>query len=206
MRSDFLKRVIDIAGSAFGLILSVPVMLLVAVLIGITMGSPLLFRQRRAGLRGEPFIIYKFRSMRNIPHEDDDPLLDDRRLTWLGRILRNTSLDELPELLNVLKGEMSLVGPRPLLIDYLERYTPDQARRHEVKPGISGWAQVKGRNALSWEEKFELDVWYVDHWSLWLDLKILALTPLAVLKREGISAAGSATMPPFQGVQEEQHD
>jgi lipopolysaccharide/colanic/teichoic acid biosynthesis glycosyltransferase len=153
----------------------------------------------RPGLHGKPFVMLKFRTMTDQRDANGELLPDDLRLTRFGKWLRSTSLDELPELFNVLKGEMSLVGPRPLLMEYLPRYTPEQARRHEVKPGITGWAQVNGRNALSWEEKFQLDVWYVDHWNLWLDMKILLLTIWKVLKREGISAEGSATMPVFTG-------
>jgi len=162
-------------------------------------GSPILFRQNRPGLRGKPFAILKFRTMTNARDAQGNLLPDAQRLTLLGRDLRSTSLDELPELLNVLRGDMSLVGPRPLLMEYLPRYTPEQARRHEVKPGITGWAQVNGRNAISWEEKFKLDVWYVDHCSLWLDLKILALTVIQVFQRNGINATGHATMPVFEG-------
>jgi len=165
------------------------------------MGSPVLFRQVRPGLHRKPFVMYKFRTMRDLRDTEGRLLPDEMRLTRVGHILRATSLDELPELFNVLKGEMSLVGPRPLLMEYLELYTPEQARRHEVKPGITGWAQVNGRNAITWEEKFKLDVWYVDNWSLGLDLKILALTLIKVLKREGISADGHATMPEFRGSQ-----
>lgn len=205
MWSLLVKRVFDICGSVIVLIVAVPLMLGIAVLILLTVGLPIHFRQVRAGWRGQPFVFLKFRTMRDARDKDGNLLQDDRRLTALGRFLRSTSLDELPELYNILKGEMSLVGPRPLLPEYLERYTPEQARRHEVKPGITGWAQIKGRNALGWEERFELDVWYVEHRSFWLDLKILALTPLAVLRREGITAKGSATMPPFQGAQKESH-
>jgi len=165
----------------------------------LTMGRPVLFRQQRPGLRGKPFTLYKFRTMRDARTASGELLPDDLRLTTFGKWLRSTSLDELPELFNVLKGEMSLVGPRPLLMEYLPRYSPEQARRHEVKPGITGWAQVNGRNALTWEEKFRMDVWYVDHWNLWLDMKIVLLTIWKVLKREGISAEGSATMPVFTG-------
>jgi lipopolysaccharide/colanic/teichoic acid biosynthesis glycosyltransferase len=163
------------------------------------MGKPILFRQERIGAKGKPFTILKFRTM-TMKRDNDGHLLPDAlRLTRFGRFLRGSSLDELPELLNVLKGDMSLVGPRPLLMQYLDRYTPEQARRHEVKPGITGWAQVHGRNALTWEEKFTLDVWYVDHCSLSLDLRILLLTLWKVLKREGISQEGSATMTEFMG-------
>lgn len=186
-------------GATFGLVLLAPVMLVVALLIRLTMGSPVLFRQVRPGLYGRPFTMYKFRTMLDIRNERGELLPDELRLTPVGRFLRKTSLDELPELFNVLKGDMSLVGPRPLLMDYLDRYTPEQARRHEVKPGITGWAQVNGRNALTWEEKFKLDVWYVDNWSLWLDIKILFMTLVKVFKREGISADGHVTMPEFKG-------
>jgi len=189
----------DLMGATFGLVLLAPVMLVVALLIRLTMGSPVLFRQVRPGLYGRPFTMYKFRTMLDIRNERGELLPDELRLTPVGRFLRKTSLDELPELFNVLKGDMSLVGPRPLLMDYLDRYTPEQARRHEVKPGITGWAQVNGRNALTWEEKFKLDVWYVDNWSLWLDIKILFMTLVKVFKREGISADGHVTMPEFKG-------
>ncbi len=195
-----LKRFVDLAGAAVGLVFLSPVFLSVALAIFLRMGCPVLFRQKRPGLQGRPFVIYKFRTMVNKKEQNGSFLSDEQRLTVLGRFLRSTSLDELPELLNVLKGEMSLVGPRPLLMEYLERYTPEQARRHEVKPGITGWAQVNGRNALTWGEKFELDVWYVDHRSLWLDLKILWMTVSSVLRREGVSARRHATMPEFKGM------
>ena len=177
-------------------------MVLIAILIRITMGSPVLFRQTRTGLNGVPFIIFKFRTMRDISFQEVWLETDAARLTSLGKILRSTSLDELPELWNILKGDMSLVGPRPLLMEYLPRYTPFQARRMEVKPGITGWAQVNGRNALTWEEKFKLDIWYVDHQSFLLDLKILWMTILQVVMRRGISAKGYATMPEFLGTRE----
>jgi sugar transferase EpsL len=193
------KRLIDILGAVVGLLLAAPIMLLIAVSIRLTMGSPLLFRQVRPGLHGQPFTLVKFRTMLDARDSHGSPLPDDQRLTRLGRFLRSTSLDELPELFNVLKGDMSLVGPRPLLMQYLERYTPEQARRHAVKPGLTGWAQISGRNALSWEDKFKLDVWYVDHQSLWLDARIIALTIWKVLKREGISQEGQATMGEFMG-------
>ncbi|WP_353928803.1 sugar transferase [Desulfofundulus kuznetsovii] len=189
----------DFIGAVVGLALLAPVMLLIALFICLNMGRPVLFRQVRPGLHGRPFVIYKFRTMKEERDSRGNLLPDELRLTRLGRFLRSTSLDELPELFNVLKGDMSLVGPRPLLMEYLERYTPEQARRHEVKPGITGWAQVNGRNAITWEEKFKLDVWYVDNWSLWLDFKILGSTFLKVLRREGISAKGYATMPEFMG-------
>ena len=199
MRSLWVKRAVDILGAAIGLIVFGLPMVLIAMAVYATMGRPVLFRQLRAGLHGRPFWLYKFRTMTHARDPGGRLLPDGQRLTRLGRWLRTTSLDELPELWNVLKGDMSLVGPRPLLTEYLERYTPEQARRHEVKPGITGWAQVNGRNALTWEEKFRLDVWYVDNWNLWLDLKILLRTVLKVLRREGISAEGHATMPEFQG-------
>ncbi|QGP92690.1 putative sugar transferase EpsL [Neomoorella glycerini] len=201
MRSLLIKRLIDFIGAFMGLVVLSPLIILIALLVRMNMGAPVLFRQVRPGLHGRPFILYKFRTMRDLRDAEGRLLPDEMRLTRLGRILRSTSLDELPELFNVLKGEMSLVGPRPLLMEYLDRYTPEQARRHEAKPGITGWAQVNGRNAITWEEKFKLDVWYVDNWSLGLDLKILGLTLIKVLKREGISAGGHATMPEFRGSQ-----
>ena len=170
-----------------------PMVALVAGVVRIGMGRPVFFRQTRPGWRGRPFMLIKFRTMR------DGPGTDAERLTRVGRWLRRTSLDELPELLNVLRGDLSLVGPRPLLMEYLPRYTPEQARRHEVRPGITGWAQVRGRNALTWEEKFRLDVWYVDHRSLWLDLRILAVTGWQVVRGRGVCAEGHATMPAFEG-------
>ncbi|MDZ7696578.1 MAG: sugar transferase [Deltaproteobacteria bacterium] len=191
------KRLFDLALTIPGFVLISPIVWFIALLVRTDLGSPVLFRQVRPGLKGKPFTIYKFRTMTDERDLDGNLLLDSQRLTALGRFLRATSLDELPELWNVVKGDMSIVGPRPLLIQYLERYTPEQARRHEVKPGLTGWAQVNGRNALSWEEKFEMDVWYVAHWSLWLDLKIIGMTMVKVLKREGISAEGEATMPEF---------
>jgi len=181
------------------LILLSPMMLLVVLLIRIRLGKPTLFRQQRPGRHGKPFTMYKFRTMTNARDALGNLLPDADRLTSLGRFLRRTSLDELPELFNVLKGHMSLVGPRPLLMQYLDRYTPEQMRRHEVKPGITGWAQVNGRNVLTWEQKFALDVWYVDHWPLCLDLKIIALTAWKVLTREGISQPGQATAQEFMG-------
>jgi sugar transferase EpsL len=193
------KRIFDIAFTLVILPVVLPVVTLLATFVAVTMGFPVLFLQRRPGFRGRPFTIYKFRTMANAWDAEGNLLPDGKRLTAQGRFLRNTSLDELPELLNVLKGDMSLVGPRPLLMDYLNRYTPEQARRHEVKPGITGWAQVNGRNALSWEEKFELDVWYVDHWTIWLDLKILLLTIGMWISREGISQPGYATAEEFMG-------
>ncbi len=193
-----LKRTLDLAVAIPAIVLTSPLMGGLALVVRLTMGKPVLFRQRRPGLFGRPFTLLKFRTMSDLRDHEGKPLPDEERLTRLGRFLRRTSLDELPELFNVLKGEMSLVGPRPLLMEYLERYTPRQARRHEVRPGITGWAQVNGRNALSWEEKFELDVWYVDHRSLWLDLKILVMTVGQVLSGRGVSARGHATMPKFK--------
>lgn len=193
------KRLFDLVLAGLGLVILSPVLLLLALLVRIVHGSPVLFTQTRPGFQGRPFRIYKFRTMTNARDENGQLLPDAHRLTRLGRFLRASSLDELPELFNVLRGEMSLVGPRPLLMQYLERYTPEQARRHQVLPGITGWAQVNGRNALTWEEKFRLDVWYVDHWSLWLDVKILLLTLWKVLKREGISQPGHATAEEFMG-------
>lgn len=182
-----------------GLILTSPVMAITALLVRLTMGKPVLFRQVRPGLHGKPFILYKFRTMTDERDEQGNLLPDEQRLTRLGRFLRRTSLDELPELWNVLKGDMSLVGPRPLLMEYLPLYTPEQFRRHEVKPGITGWAQVNGRNAITWEEKFKLDTWYVDNLSFWFDIKIIFMTVWKIIKREGISYPGAATMPKFQG-------
>ncbi|MEW6090639.1 MAG: sugar transferase [Pseudomonadota bacterium] len=194
-----MKRMIDILGSLAALLVLLPVILLVAAAIRWRMGAPVLFRQLRPGLHGRPFEMIKFRTMLNATDAQGRPLPDADRLTALGRFLRAASLDELPELWNVLKGDMSLVGPRPLLMEYLELYSPEQARRHEVKPGITGWAQVNGRNAISWEEKFRHDVWYVDNRSFWLDLKILLLSVVKVFSRHGISADGEATMPRFRG-------
>ena len=195
----FIKRGFDIAVSLSGLLLLSPLLILVALAVRLTLGSPVFLRQERPGLNGKAFILYKFRTMQDKRDSEGNVLPDEERLSPFGQFLRRTSLDELPELFNVLKGEMSLVGPRPLLMEYLDRYTPEQARRHERKPGITGWAQVNGRNAISWEKKFELDVWYVDNQSLCLDLKILWMTLLMVLRREGISQEGHATMPKFMG-------
>ena len=194
-----LKRLIDIIVAFLGLTLGAPVLLLVALLVRVNLGSPVLFRQVRPGLGGRPFEMVKFRTMRDAVDGQGRQLPDAERLTRFGQFLRSASLDELPELWNVLKGEMSLVGPRPLLMAYLPLYSAEQARRHEVRPGITGWAQVNGRNALSWDEKFAHDVWYVDHHSLWLDIRILWLTVRKVIVRDGISAEGEATMAPFAG-------
>jgi lipopolysaccharide/colanic/teichoic acid biosynthesis glycosyltransferase len=194
-----VKRVFDfVAASLALLLLAVPLLVLVW-LIRHKLGSPVLFRQVRPGLHGKPFTMVKFRTMTDERGPDGALLPDAQRLTPFGRFLRSSSLDELPELWNVLKGDMSLVGPRPLLMEYLPLYTPEQARRHEVRPGITGWAQVNGRNAISWEDKFALDVWYVDHCSLWVDMQILWRTVRKVLVRDGISAAGEATMSKFTG-------
>lgn len=199
MALDRRKRLLDIAGASALLVASAPLLAAAAVAVRIGLGSPVLFRQRRPGLHGRPFTIYKLRTMRDQRDRSGRPLADAERLTPLGRWLRATSLDELPALWNVLSGSMSLVGPRPLLMEYLERYTPEQARRHSVKPGITGWAQIHGRNALSWDDKLALDCWYVDHQSLGLDVAILARTVIAVLRRDGVTHAGSATMPIFTG-------
>lgn len=193
------KRLFDLALTTPGLILISPLLALIGILAWILQGRPILFRQVRPGYRAEPFTLYKFRTMTEALDPQGIARSDAERLTPFGRFLRSFSLDELPELLNVLKGEMSLVGPRPLLMRYLDRYTPDQARRHEVLPGITGWTQVNGRNAITWEEKFRFDVWYVDNWSLGLDLMILALTLGKVIKREGISQPGQATAEEFKG-------
>ena len=199
MTPSFTKRAMDVAGAAAGLLLLAPVIAITAIAVRVSMGGPVLFRQRRPGLHGHPFTILKFRTMRHAVDPDGHSLSDAARLTRLGRLLRSTSLDELPELWNVLVGDMSLVGPRPLLMEYLPLYSAEQARRHDVRPGITGWAQVHGRNELTWEERFELDVWYVDHRTLLLDLKILLLTLRTVVARSGISHAGHATMTPFRG-------
>jgi sugar transferase EpsL len=194
-----LKRVFDILCSGLALLLLWPVLLVLYVLVRVKLGSPALFRQLRPGLLGRPFMMVKFRTMLDARDADGNLLPDEVRLTRFGRLLRATSLDELPELWNVLKGEMSLVGPRPLLMEYLPLYSAEQARRHSVRPGITGWAQVNGRNALSWKQKFELDSWYVDNQSFWLDVRILLLTVRKVFIREGISAEGQATMSKFTG-------
>ncbi|BDG45215.1 sugar transferase [Saccharococcus caldoxylosilyticus] len=194
-----MKRLMDLIVSGIALILLAPLIIVIALLVRYKLGSPVIFKQQRPGLHGNPFYLYKFRTMTDERDENGELLPDHLRLTPFGQFLRKYSLDELPQLFNVLKGDISLVGPRPLLMEYLELYTPEQARRHEVKPGITGWAQVNGRNAISWEEKFELDVWYVDHQSFWLDLKILFLTVIKVLKSEGISHEGHVTMEKFTG-------
>lgn len=196
-----IKRLMDVTLSSVALTLLSPVLAITALVVRRHLGSPVLFRQMRPGLHGRPFEMIKFRTMRDVIGPDGQPLSDAERLTPLGRFLRSTSLDELPGLWNVFKGDMSLVGPRPLLMEYLPRYSAEQARRHNMRPGITGWAQVNGRNAISWDEKFQLDVWYVDNHTLLLDLKILFLTVLKVVKRDGISAEGSATAEKFEGSQ-----
>ena len=193
----FMKRFFDLAIAVPSLIILSSLLIFIGILVRMRIGSPVLFRQLRPGLHGKPFTIYKFRTMTDTRDENKNLLPDGERLTRLGRFLRKTSMDELPELFNVIKGDMSLVGPRPLLMQYLDRYTPEQARRHEVRPGITGWAQVNGRNAIAWENKFRLDVWYVDNWSLSLDVRIILMTVMKVLKREGISQDGEATMEEF---------
>ncbi|EGQ7962696.1 MULTISPECIES: sugar transferase [Vibrio] len=196
-----MKRIFDFIFSLIGLILLSPIIMLVAWKIRKNLGSPVLFRQTRPGLHGKPFEMVKFRTMKDAVDAQGNPLPDSERMTPFGDKLRNSSLDELPELWNVLKGEMSLVGPRPLLMQYLPLYNKEQARRHEVRPGVTGWAQINGRNAISWEDKFKLDVWYVDNRNLWLDIKVLFLTVKKVFIKEGISAEGEATMPYFEGKQ-----
>ncbi len=198
-RAPVGKRVFDLALAVPGLILVSPIMALIALALLLTEGRPVLFRQERPGLNGKLFTLYKFRSMRNHSDGNGRMLPDGQRLSPVGKFLRATSLDELPELFNVLRGEMSLVGPRPLLAAYLERYSPRQMRRHRALPGLTGWAQVNGRNALAWEEKFRLDVWYVEHWSLWLDVKILAKTLWQVVRRDGINQPGQDTVEEFMG-------
>ncbi|MCK4267848.1 MAG: sugar transferase [Actinomycetia bacterium] len=194
-----IKRSIDLVLATLGLLLTAPITIVVALIIRMSMGSPVIFRQTRSGLHVAPFTIYKFRTMASSRNKNDDLLPDEERLTSFGKFIRNYSLDELPTFLNVIKGDMSLVGPRPLLTAYLQRYTPEQQRRHQVKPGITGWAQINGRNTISWSDKFKLDVWYVDNRSLKLDIKIMWITLIKVLKQEGISAQQHATMPEFRG-------
>ena len=195
----FGKRLFDVLIAGIALVVLAPLLALLALLVRATMGAPVLFRQDRPGLHGAPFTLYKFRTMRDTRDAHGNLLDDDARLTAVGRFLRSTSLDELPELVNILKGDMSLVGPRPLLMEYLLRYTPEQMRRHDVVPGLTGWAQVSGRNALDWDEKFARDVWYVDNRSFSLDLRILVATALIVLRRQGISQPGHATAEKFTG-------
>ncbi len=199
MYRKFIKPFIDYSVALIGLLLLTPLLLLIASILYLQMGRPIFFVQTRPGYKGKPFRLIKFRTMKNLTDTNGNLLPDEQRLTRFGRFLRSTSLDELPELINVLKGEMSLVGPRPLLMEYLPLYSKEQARRHDVKPGITGWAQVNGRNAVTWQDRFKLDVWYVDHVSFWLDIKILLLTLLKVIKREGINQPGQATMQKFTG-------
>jgi sugar transferase EpsL len=193
------KRIFDLLVTSLALAVILPLLLMISLLVWLFLGTPVLFLQLRPGYKGCPFITYKFRTMTNQLGPDGVLLPDAARLNTFGRFLRSTSLDDLPQILNVLRGEMSLVGPRPLLMRYLERYTPEQMRRHDVLPGITGWAQIHGRNILDWEEKFRLDVWYVDHRSFWLDIKILILTPWKVFKREGISQPGHVSAEEFKG-------
>jgi lipopolysaccharide/colanic/teichoic acid biosynthesis glycosyltransferase len=194
-----VKEIVDRLGSGIVLLSLSPLLFVIGIAIAFHMGFPIFFTQPRPGKNGKTFQFYKFRSMTDAADKFGNLLPDEKRLTALGKFLRENSLDELPQLWNIFKGDMSFVGPRPLLVAYLERYTPEQSRRHQVKPGITGWAQINGRNSISWQEKFELDVWYVDHWNLWLDLTILLLTVRKVLKKEGISASEHVTMPEFLG-------
>jgi sugar transferase EpsL len=196
-----VKRSLDFTLSAMALLVLSPLLVLISCLVRWQLGSPVLFHQQRPGLCGRPFTLVKFRTMTDAYGDGGELLPDAQRLTTFGRFLRDSSLDELPELINVLRGELSLVGPRPLLMRYLDRYTPDQMRRHDVRPGLTGWVQVNGRNSLSWAEKLELDLWYVDHASFWLDAKIIALTVLKILKRDGINEPGEATASEFMGTQ-----
>ncbi len=194
-----MKRLMDLGISITLLILLLPLLLLIALVIVLTLGRPVLFVQERPGKNAKAFLLYKFRSMSAATDEQGNPLPDAQRLSATGKLLRRLSLDELPQLWNIIRGDMSLVGPRPLLMEYLERYSPEQARRHEVRPGITGWAQVNGRNAISWQEKFSLDVWYVDNHNVALDLKIMCMTLLKIIRREGISEENHATARPFEG-------
>lgn len=196
---DIVKRIFDFTASLCGLILLSPILIVVALLIRLNLGSPIFFTQDRVGKHNKVFKMIKFRSMKDGVDKDGNLLPDEMRLTKFGKVLRSTSLDELPELINVLKGDMSLIGPRPLLVDYLPLYNENQIRRHNVLPGLTGWAQINGRNSLSWNEKFNLDIWYVDNWSLTLDIKIFFLTIYKVFKRDGISQEGNVTMERFNG-------
>lgn len=196
---NYAKRLLDLVLTVLMLVVLLPLLLLLALNVKLKLGTPVLFRQQRPGLHGKPFILCKFRTMLDKRDAKCNLLPDADRLTQFGRFLRGTSLDELPELFNVLKGDISLVGPRPLLMHYLPRYNPQQARRHEVKPGLTGWAQVNGRNTATWDQKFALDVWYVDHLSFWLDIKIMLLTIWTIISRQGVSQPGHATMPEFVG-------
>jgi sugar transferase EpsL len=195
------KRVFDLIAACISIVLLAPFFLLAALIVLVSFGPPVLFAQLRPGYKGRPFRIRKFRTMTEDRDLQGQPLSDSVRLTRLGRLMRSSSLDELPELINILRGEMSFVGPRPLLMEYLPLYTPDQMRRHDVVPGLTGWAQINGRNVIDWDDRFKLDLWYVDHWSFLLDVKIIALTLWKVIKREGISQPGHATMAPFKGSQ-----
>jgi len=195
------KRIFDLIFAVFLLVVLSPFIMLTGILVYLFLGKPVLFFQERAGYRGRPFRIYKFRTMRDVSDSSGNPLPDSERLTGFGRFLRALSLDEMPELVNILRGEMSFVGPRPLLIEYLPLYSAQQARRHEVMPGLTGWAQINGRNATDWPTRFAMDIWYVDHWSFWLDLKIIVLTIWKVMRREGINQPGQATVEYFKGEQ-----
>jgi sugar transferase EpsL len=197
----FSKRLFDLTFSFLAIVILSLILLLTAILVRVFLGTPILFKQQRPGYKGRPFFIYKFRSMRDAADRDGNPLPDSERLTRFGRILRSLSLDELPELFNILRGEMSFVGPRPLLMEYLPLYSPEQARRHDAVPGLTGWAQVNGRNALDWSTRFKLDVWYVDNWSFWLDIKIILMTAWKTISREGINQQGQATVEYFKGEQ-----
>jgi len=200
-----IKRGFDLIFSSLVLIILSPILLLIAIALIIFQGFPVLFMQKRPGYKSKPFTIYKFRTMSNLTDKQGNLLSEEQRITWLGKILRATSMDEILELINVFKGDMSIVGPRPLLMQYLPRYSPEQARRHNVLPGITGWAQINGRNAISWEEKFILDVWYVDNWSFWLDIKILLRTIWKVLLREGINQPGFISAGEFMGSKNDSH-
>lgn len=198
-----VKRIFDLLATSLGLIVISPIIFLIAILVRVFLGTPILFRQQRPGFKGRPFYIYKFRTMTDARGPDGNLLPDSARLTRFGRFLRSLSLDELPELFNILRGEMSLVGPRPLLMEYLPLYSPEQMRRHDAHPGLTGWAQINGRNAIDWPTRFALDVWYVDHWSFWLDIKILFLSLWKVIRREGVSQPGQATTEYFTGNEEQ---
>jgi len=195
------KRLFDLTFALIALVILSPIILAVAILVSVFLGRPILFKQQRPGYKGRPFFIYKFRSMTNRLTHDGSLLPDAERLTRFGRLLRSLSLDELPELFNIVRGEMSFVGPRPLLMEYLPLYSAEQARRHDVVPGLTGWAQINGRNALDWPARFKMDIWYVDHWSFWLDIKIIFLTVWKVLSREGVNQDGQSTVEYFKGEQ-----
>jgi sugar transferase EpsL len=197
----FSKRLFDLSFALIALVILSPIILVTAILVRIFIGTPILFKQQRPGYKGRPFFIYKFRTMTNRVGRDGSLLLDAERLTRFGHLLRSLSLDELPELFNILRGEMSFVGPRPLLMEYLPLYSPEQARRHDVVPGLTGWAQVNGRNTVDWPARFAMDIWYVDHWSFWLDIRIIFLTVWKVVSREGINQEGQPTVEYFKGEQ-----